>query len=158
MLQVNFVLRDIITPQKIAILIIPVVLSGCNNGKVDENNVSGVDFTANVWPILVRECAQCHNGFFRGDFRTPESAYTALTDSTRAVGHICNTNESPILPIIKSGDPEKSGLWHLIGVGYHGCEQLYGMPKFDPRGILLDFDSNAATVIHQWITEGASSE
>ena len=124
----------------------------------DTNGETVLDFEQDVWPILNSECILCHNGPFRGDFRDPASTYAVLTDPQRAVGYICNSDdESPVLPVLVPGDPEGSGLWWLVGIGYHGCDSVYGMPKFDPRGILADFNPAAAETIRTWIAQGAAS-
>ena len=105
-----------------------------------------------------RQCTGCHQTSLRGDFRTADGAYAALFDETRVVGLICNAGETERLRVIEPGDPEASGLWRLVGVGYHGCATTYGMPKSDPRGILRDFDPDGAERIRRWIAQGAARD
>lgn len=105
--------------------------------------------------MLDRECTQCHQSRFAGDFRDPDLAYAALMDPDRRVGRLCNANETAILRVVVPGEPEQSGLWQLVGVGYNGCRQKYGMPKFDPRGLLIDFAPEDAQQIRDWILDGA---
>lgn len=114
-----------------------------------------VSFRADIAPLLARSCTGCHRSSFRGDFRSAEGAYAALTDPNRSVGRICNDGETPILPVVTPGDPTQSGLWWLVGEGYGGCARPYGMPKGNARGILADFDPRGAALIHAWIGQGA---
>lgn len=119
----------------------------------------GPSFKRDIWPILASECAMtCHVGGVYGDFRTPETAYAALSDTTRRVGRFCNEGETPLLPVLSPGDPDGSGLWRLIGIGYRGCaDVVYGMPK-DGRGLLRDFNPSAAELIRSWIERGAAND
>ncbi|MBL9037141.1 MAG: hypothetical protein JNG84_01380, partial [Archangium sp.] len=114
-----------------------------------------ISFDRDIWPVLRRDCAGCHDTANIGDFRTATSAYTALTDPNRRSGSMCRAASEPVLQLVVPGSPEDSGLWHLIAVGYRGCGGVYGMPKGDGRGLLIDFDPDTAVRIQLWIREGA---
>jgi hypothetical protein len=149
---------------KLAVLVLAV--AACDRARSDDPSMMPdaqievrTSFVRDVWPILARpDCTRCHSNELRGDFRTPETAYAALTDQRRQVGHICNADETPILPVVEPGKPQASGLFRLIAVGYHKCERRYGMPKNEPRGLLQDFDPQAVATIARWIAEGASRD
>lgn len=134
-------------------------MTHADGGQPSSTDAGTPSFVRDVWPVFKRaSCTSCHNEPFRGDFRDPDSAYAALTDPQRAVGHICNQGETPILEVVVPGDPDRSGLWRLVGVGYHGCATVYGMPKNDARGILRDFDPAGADAIRTWISRGAPKD
>ena len=115
---------------------------------------SGPSFVRQVWPILASECLECHVTPLYGDFRTAESAYATLSDPKRMVGNICSEGD-PLLPLLSPGDPDGSGLWRLIAIGYRGCTGIvYGMPKNRPA-LLGDFNPDAAELIRSWISNGA---
>lgn len=133
----------------------PLIDAGVSDAGTSPDAGAPVSFDRDVWPSLRLYCVTCHDGPFRGDFRTAGTAYAALFEQNRAVGLICNGGETPRLPVITPGDPERSGLWRLVGVGYRGCGWVYGMPKNDSRGILKDIDPAAVEAIRAWILQGA---
>jgi hypothetical protein len=63
-----------------------------------------------------------------------------------------------LVPLLSPGDPDGSGFWRLIAIGYRGCRGIvYGMPKNGPA-LLRDFNPDAAELIRSWIANGAPAE
>ncbi len=114
-----------------------------------------LSFSADVHPVLVRHCIKCHDSAFRGDFRTPVSALQrCLTRRELRAGSATPMRRRSCT----SSNPETrigAACGALVAVGYHGCSSLYGMPKGDERGLLIDFDPAGAEAIRAWIVEGA---
>ena len=131
--------------------------AGADTGSSGSSGSSSPSFVRQVWPILASECLECHVTPQYGDFRTAESAYATLSDPKRMVGNICSEGD-PLLPLLSPGDPEGSGLWRLIAIGYRGCTGIvYGMPKNRPA-LLRDLNPDAAELIRSWIANGAPAD
>jgi hypothetical protein len=120
----------------------------------DTGVVAAPDFESEVFPTLERHCTDCHDNSFTGDFNTPDLAFATLTDPSRVVGYLCGWAPDELVPVITPGDRERSGLW-LVSIGT--CDAgTYGMPKYDPDGLLIDIDPDAVDRIGRWIDAGAA--
>lgn len=101
-------------------------------------------YTAEVEPIFVKECGECHGG------ERPKKGLdlSAGKGFANLVGK--KSVEVPELLLVAPGDPEGSYLWHKL---QHTAKEGKGMP----RGI---FSSRKLTdaelkVIREWIEQGA---
>lgn len=120
-----------------------------------------VRFEQDVLPVLTQHCVRCHDTPFRGDYRSAATAWPALTGVAGALpfGFGCPGGKPGGLVV--PGDPARSALWQLVGVGFDaqgGCPGHSGMPKNDARGILADFDPAGAEKLRQWILQGARDD
>lgn len=121
-----------------------------------------VSFARDVMPVLTANCIACHDTLFLGDYRTAETAWPALTGPARALPFGFGCSDSPPEGLVVPGDPNKSALWQLVGIGFDRdtgeCPGDVGMPKNSPAGILRDFDPDGAELIRRWIEDGARND
>ncbi len=130
-------------------------------------DVSDVRFARDVVPVLVEHCVDCHDEHVTfGQFHTASTAWPYLTGPMRALPSGFRCGDQPVQRerLVIPGDPVASPLWQLVGMGFDRdtgeCPgrpwNRTGMPKNAPtEGILADIDPAAASVIEQWIVQGA---
>ncbi|GBC79616.1 hypothetical protein HRbin09_00838 [bacterium HR09] len=101
-------------------------------------------YKADVEPIFVKECAECHGGERpkKGLDLAAGKGYASLVNRKSA--------EVPELSLVVPGDPENSYLWHKL---QHTAKEGKGMP----RGIFSSrkLPQEQLDRIREWIAQGA---
>lgn len=101
-------------------------------------------YKADVEPIFVKECGDCHGG------DRPKKGLDLSADRGYAnlVGK--KSQEVPELLLVAPGDPENSYLWHKL---QHTAKEGKGMPRgiFSSRKLA----EKDLQVIREWIEQGA---
>ncbi len=104
-----------------------------------------LSYAKDVEPIFVKECAHCHGGDNpkKGLDLSAGKGYADLTQH--------KSQESPLMPLVKAGDPAGSYLWLKVS---HTALEGRGMPRtlFGSKKL----PQTELDTVRDWIIQGAN--